>query len=111
MADEEGEGTRALAALRASDPVLARLIDGLELVDISAWRARWALDSFRALARSIIGQQIATGAATAIRPRRSSMRPTQTSDRSACRRPRRRPCATSPHGRSMAGSISRGWTR
>jgi DNA-3-methyladenine glycosylase II len=56
----------ALAALRASDPVLARLIDGLEPVDLSSWRARWALDSFRALARAIVGQQIATRAASAI---------------------------------------------
>jgi DNA-3-methyladenine glycosylase II len=52
--------------LRQSDPVLARLIDSLEPVDLSRWRARWALDSFRSLARAIVGQQIATRAATAI---------------------------------------------
>jgi DNA-3-methyladenine glycosylase II len=66
MADQVGDGNRELAALRASDPVLARLIDGLEPVDLSGWRARWALDSFSALARSIVGQQIATRAASAI---------------------------------------------
>jgi DNA-3-methyladenine glycosylase II len=53
-------------ALRASDPVLGRLIDSLEPVDLGRWRARWALDSFRSLARAIVGQQIATRAATAI---------------------------------------------
>jgi DNA-3-methyladenine glycosylase II len=55
-----------LEALRASDPVLARLIDRLEPVDLASWRKRWALDPFRALARSIVGQQIATTAANAI---------------------------------------------
>jgi DNA-3-methyladenine glycosylase II len=52
--------------LRTSDPVLARLIDGLEPVDLASWRKRWALDPFQALARSIVGQQIATAAANAI---------------------------------------------
>jgi DNA-3-methyladenine glycosylase II len=56
----------SLEALRASDPVLARLIDRLEPVDLASWRKRWALDPFRALARSIVGQQIATTAANAI---------------------------------------------
>ena len=65
-AGEQGGGVKALDALRESDPVLARLIDGLEPVDLSRWRARWALDSFRSLARAIVGQQIATRAATAI---------------------------------------------
>jgi len=46
--------------------VLARLIDGLEPVDLADWRARWALDPFGALARSIVGQQIAGAAAAAI---------------------------------------------
>jgi DNA-3-methyladenine glycosylase II len=55
-----------LEVLRRSDPVLARLIDSVEPVDLGQWRARWALDNFRALARSIVGQQIATRAATAI---------------------------------------------
>jgi DNA-3-methyladenine glycosylase II len=57
---------QGLEALRASDPTLARLIDGLEPVDLGRWRARWALDPFRSLARAIVGQQIATRAATAI---------------------------------------------
>lgn len=73
MAAQEGDGNRALAALRASDPVLARLIDGLDPVDFSSWRARWALDSFSALARAIVGQQIATRAATAIFDRLRSL--------------------------------------
>jgi 3-methyladenine DNA glycosylase/8-oxoguanine DNA glycosylase len=46
--------------------VLGRLIDGLEPVDLGRWRARWAFDDFRSLARAIVGQQIATRAATAI---------------------------------------------
>ena len=66
MPDQALDAEGALAALRASDPVLARMIDGLEPVDMSTWRRRWALDSFMALARGIAGQQIATGAATAI---------------------------------------------
>jgi DNA-3-methyladenine glycosylase II len=53
-------------ALRAADPVLARLIDRVEPVDLSAWREGWALDPFRALARSVVGQQIAGRAAEAI---------------------------------------------
>jgi DNA-3-methyladenine glycosylase II len=63
VTDEDGE---ALDVLRASDPVLARLIDGLDPVDFGSWRARWALDRFRSLARAIVGQQIATRAASAI---------------------------------------------
>ena len=55
-----------IEVLRRSDPVLGRLIDSLEPVDLGQWRKRWALDSFRALARSIVGQQIAARAATAI---------------------------------------------
>jgi DNA-3-methyladenine glycosylase II len=53
-------------ALRAADPTLARLIDGLEPVDLATWRARWSLDPFNSLARAIVGQQIATRAAAAI---------------------------------------------
>jgi DNA-3-methyladenine glycosylase II len=64
--DEIGDHTDAVDALRAADPVLARLINGLEPVDLGRWRARWALDPFRSLARAIVGQQIATRAATAI---------------------------------------------
>ena len=43
-------------ALRRADPVLGRLIDSLEPVDLGQWRARWRLDSFRSLARAIVGQ-------------------------------------------------------
>lgn len=53
-------------ALRASDPALARLIESLEPVDLASWRKRWSLDHFGALARSIVGQQIAGAAAAAI---------------------------------------------
>jgi DNA-3-methyladenine glycosylase II len=53
-------------ALRAADPVMARLIDGHEPIDLATWRARWSLGTFESLARAIVGQQIATGAATAI---------------------------------------------
>jgi DNA-3-methyladenine glycosylase II len=66
MSDGERDRSDALATLRASDPVLAGLIDGLEPVDLSSWRAHWSGDDFTALARSIVGQQIATRAASAI---------------------------------------------
>ena len=66
MSDGERHHSDALANLRASDPVLARLIDGLEPVDLSSWRAHWSGDEFTALARAIVGQQIATRAAAAI---------------------------------------------
>ena len=52
--------------MRAADPVLGRLIAGLEPIEMDRWRRRWSLDPFRSLARAIVGQQIATGAATAI---------------------------------------------
>jgi DNA-3-methyladenine glycosylase II len=55
-----------IEALRSSDPVMGRLIDQLEPVDLATWRARWSLDRFGSLARAIVGQQIATGAASAI---------------------------------------------
>ncbi len=35
-------------------------------MDLASWRKRWALDPLGALARSIVGQQIATSAANAI---------------------------------------------
>ena len=62
--DDEESASRA--ALRASDPAMARLVDTLEPVDLKRWRARWRLDSFRALARAIAGQQISGRAAEAI---------------------------------------------
>jgi DNA-3-methyladenine glycosylase II len=58
--------TDAQAALRASDPVMAGLVDRLGPVDLGAWRARWSLTPFMALARSVVGQQIAGAAAEAI---------------------------------------------
>jgi DNA-3-methyladenine glycosylase II len=58
--------TSAVETLRAADPVLARLIDRLEPIDMTVWRARWSVDNFGSLARAIVGQQIATRAATAI---------------------------------------------
>jgi DNA-3-methyladenine glycosylase II len=56
----------AVDALRAADPTLGRLIDSLEPIDLASWRARWSLDNFGSLARSIVGQQIAGRAAAAI---------------------------------------------
>ena len=56
----------AVEALRASDPVMAGLIDRLEPVDFTAWRAAWSGDVFTTLARAIVGQQIADAAARAI---------------------------------------------
>jgi DNA-3-methyladenine glycosylase II len=56
----------AVDGLRAADPVLAKLIDRLEPVDLATWRKRWQLDPFMALARAIVGQQIAVPAASAI---------------------------------------------
>jgi len=66
MSDGDRSAAAALEALRASDPVLGRLIDGLPPVDFAVWRARWSLDAFGSLARAIVGQQIATAAAAAI---------------------------------------------
>jgi DNA-3-methyladenine glycosylase II len=58
---------RALAALKASDAKLARLIDATEPVDTRAWRrARPLGDPFNVLVYSIIGQQISGYAARAI---------------------------------------------
>jgi DNA-3-methyladenine glycosylase II len=58
---------RALAALKASDRKLARLIDATEPVDSKAWRrARPLGDPFSVLVYSIIGQQISGYAARAI---------------------------------------------
>jgi DNA-3-methyladenine glycosylase II len=66
MIDEARDDSARIAALRAADPVMARLIDRLEPIDLTTWRARWTLDDFGSLARAIVGQQIATRAATAI---------------------------------------------
>jgi DNA-3-methyladenine glycosylase II len=66
MNDEDGRSPAPVEALRAADPVLGRLIDRLEPIDLASWRARWSLDGFGSLARAIVGQQLATRAATAI---------------------------------------------
>jgi len=58
---------RPLAALKASDRKMARLIDATEPVDTKAWRrARPLGDPFSVLVYSIIGQQISGYAAQAI---------------------------------------------
>ncbi len=58
---------RALAALKASDRKLAKLIDATEPIDIKAWRrARPVGDAFSVLVYAIIGQQISGFAARAI---------------------------------------------
>ncbi len=58
---------RALAALKASDRRLARLIDATEPIDLKAWRrARPMGHPFSVLVYSIIGQQISGFAARAI---------------------------------------------
>src|ERR1700704_3183214 len=58
---------RQLAALKASDSKMARLIDATEPIDSAAWRrARPLGDPFSVLVYSIIGQQISGYAARAI---------------------------------------------
>lgn len=58
---------RALAALKASDRRLARIIDATEPIDPGAWRSsRPVGDAFSVLVFSIIGQQISGYAARAI---------------------------------------------
>src|ERR1700704_4898782 len=58
---------RQLAALKASDSKMARLIDATEPIDTKAWRrARPLGDPFSVLVYSIIGQQISGYAARAI---------------------------------------------
>jgi DNA-3-methyladenine glycosylase II len=64
--EDSGTPASPVDALRAADPILARLIDRAEPVDMATWRARWSMDRFDALARVIVGQQIATAAASAI---------------------------------------------
>src|SRR6266545_4944930 len=66
MSDRGNSTTGADQALRAADPILASLMDRLGPIDLASWRERWSLDPFGSLARAIVGQQIATRAATAI---------------------------------------------
>ena len=116
-----GPDSAAIQSLRAADPVMARLIDRLEPIDLATWRARWSLESFGSLARSIVGQQIATPAATAIfgrlqissataiRLSPSAVDPMPSSARSACRPPRLRRCGTWRRAHSTAASTLTGW--
>jgi DNA-3-methyladenine glycosylase II len=62
----ETRGNEARAALRASDPALAAVIDRQGPLDLDAWRSRWSLTPFLGLARSITGQQISGRVAEAI---------------------------------------------
>jgi DNA-3-methyladenine glycosylase II len=58
---------RALAALKASDRKIARLIDATEPVDLKTWRKAQSVgDPFSVLVYSIIGQQISGFAHRAI---------------------------------------------
>ena len=58
---------RALAALKASDRKIARLIEATDPIDPKAWRqARPGGDAFGVLVHAIIGQQISGFAARAI---------------------------------------------
>lgn len=66
MIGRDGYDSKPIDALRSADPVMAHLIDRLEPIDLATWRARWSLDRFDSLARAIVGQQIATRAASAI---------------------------------------------
>ena len=66
MTRPEPEPASALDSLRTSDPVMASLIDRLEPIDLATWRTRWALGPFEAIARAVVGQQIAVAAASAI---------------------------------------------
>lgn len=57
---------RAVDALRASDPVLAGVIDAVGADNLMDPRSRLAPDHYGALVRSIVGQQLSTIAASAI---------------------------------------------
>jgi DNA-3-methyladenine glycosylase II len=62
----QAEIDAAVAALRASDPVLRDLIDRLGTEGIGSARADRPPDHYGALLRSIVGQQLSTSAARAI---------------------------------------------
>ena len=66
MSQKKRGSAASVAALRASDPEMARLIDRIGPLDLGTWRARWSLSPFESLARAIVGQQIAGRAAEAI---------------------------------------------
>lgn len=56
----------ALEHLRAADPVLRTVIDEVGADGVGDWRARRQPDSYGALVRSIVGQQLSTRSARAI---------------------------------------------
>jgi DNA-3-methyladenine glycosylase II len=59
-------GETAVAALRAADPVLARVIDAVGPDGLGDPRAGRPTDHYGALVRSIVGQQLSTTAARSI---------------------------------------------
>ena len=69
----ERERRAAHEALRRADPVLGRVMARYDELDAWAWRRRWPSDPFVLLARTIVGQQISTGAAGAIFARLSDL--------------------------------------
>lgn len=66
--DATGAGSDAAAVehLRAADTVLGAVIDEVGLDGVGDWRARRQPDSYGALVRSIVGQQLSTRSARAI---------------------------------------------
>ena len=66
--DQKGAyGLEVREALRASDPVMRRLIDVHSNFDPEAWRRYGpATDPFETLLRVVTGQQVSTSAARAI---------------------------------------------
>ena len=73
--DERGAySSEAREALRASDPVMRRLIDARPGFDPEAWRRYGpSPDPFGTLLRLVIGQQVSTSAARAILERLSTL--------------------------------------
>jgi DNA-3-methyladenine glycosylase II len=65
-ASRNGAQDEAVAALRASDPVLAAVIDEVGTDGLGDARAGRPNDHYGALVRSIVGQQLSTKAARAI---------------------------------------------
>ena len=63
----------ALAALRASDPVMAALVDAHGPLDVEARRRGRPDDAYGALVRSIVGQQLSTKAARSIYERLTAL--------------------------------------
>ncbi len=68
-AKRRAEIETAVAALRASDPVLRSLIDRVGTDGIGEWRVAAPGEDYGALVRSIVGQQLSTQSARAIHAR------------------------------------------